>query len=140
MHVKLDKILFDISFIDSEEKNTEGFYLMNETGEIFKNGACDIFAYALKKRFKEYDICVAYKKGFPDSHYFCKKNDKYIDAEGIFDSKEEMFEKCKTFNLDNYDVDVINEYTPDFSEVYSKTLLNFANEIIHSFDYLYILV
>ena len=137
MHVDLFKIKFDSFFYDKEERdnNIDSDYLENETADIFMNGACDIFAYCLKNKNLQYEIYCARSSDNGECHYFCVKDDKYIDARGVYDSIEEGL---KHLNSNKIKWNKIDNYKPDFKYEWIKTLINFGNEIIKSNEPLYL--
>ena len=135
MHIDLKKIIFDDSFISNDKIIKEECPIVD--GEIFVKGACDIFAYALRSRFDNYILFKASNKDGPGVHYYCTKNCAFIDAHGVFDTLDELLSKVNSFNFKNFEIEKINDYIPDFSFEWTQTLLNFANEIITYYDYLY---
>ena len=136
MHLDLKKIKFLDEFFDKEEfcrnkENDDNFYFFD--AEIFMSGHCDIFAYSLKNKYKNYKIYTISKNGF--THYFCTRKGKYIDARGIYDSIEIGLNSIKYFkNIKNPQkyIELLENYEIDENEIWKNTLLNFANEIINS--------
>lgn len=100
-----------------------------EDADIFRQGSCQIFAYALHEEFgyKVYKIQVG--KSF---HIFCKSDDesKYIDVRGITSDFNTFITGSDVSNVEQ---DVSKEYKfeeDDFTCEFADIALAFAKSII----------
>ena len=140
MLIDLRQLKFDDSFIDEKEIDNIDCNIFGQDGTLFINGACDIFAYALKLKYNDYDIYEAISNSTKACHYYCVKNGKYIDVQGTFDSLDELLKNIPRFDLRDYKSKKIDDYMPDLTTECALTILNFAKEIIKSYDYIYYVI
>lgn len=104
---------------------------------IFINGICNIFAFALYKKFKKfkYEICKIVDYTGRDLHWFCisyyKGKKVYIDVRGATTDYEEF---AWQFHSSKDPIPEVVEYKNidilDFEDEYGEIGLKFANAII----------
>lgn len=113
---------FDI-ILNMENGNVDFIY---QTALIYLKGECQLFAFALKDIFPDYNIRY-FTKG--NLHIFCEYNDVYIDVRGVMDTTEELANPFGSV-ITREDVFDYVEGQDDWLNEYSNIGYIFATEII----------
>ncbi len=115
-----------INYSEELVENDEHFVFYN--ADIFRQGVCQLFAYALHKRFRYEVYKIQVEKGF---HVFCKTLDnKYIDVRGITSSFDDFVKGTGLSYLTNDTSTVYTFVEEDFNGCYYEIALAFANLLI----------
>ena len=105
--------------------------------DIFTNGACDVFAKALKDRYG-YKVQACVNRTGMLIHAFCQaSNGQYVDADGIHDSlgflKPYIGERKVHKIIEDYDVSYV---TPTkYSDIYTEEIISRADILAGRIQY-----
>lgn len=132
---KLTILQFSEQLKDSKSINLEQLVETDErfvfdNADVFRQGVCQIFAYALHKRFgyKVYEIRIEI-----GCHIFCKTSDnQYVDVRGITNSFKEFILGTEVPNIEEDNSEIYTFTDEDFSCYYCDIALGFANALIDS--------
>lgn len=133
---KITILQFSKQLADSKSvKNLEGLlekdeHFIFDNADIFRQGVCQLFAYALQQKFgyKVYEI-----RAGTAFHIFCKTLDnQYVDVRGMTPSFSEFICGLNIPHIDN-DTSVAYSFpNSDFNGDYHNVALVFANALIES--------
>ena len=119
----------DKNITELVDNNNSDFVLDN--ADIFRQGVCQLFAYALNKKYKYPVFKITVNGAF---HIFCKAEDGkfYIDVRGITSDFDEFI---KGINVSYTSVDSSEPYSfkdEDLTKEYHDIGLQFARAIIEA--------
>ena len=122
------QLLDDKSINYSEQLVKDNLHFVFYNADVFRQGVCQLFAYALNQKFgyKVYEIKVA--SAF---HIFCKTLDnQYVDVRGMTPSFSEFICGLELPHIDN-DTSVAYSFSDsDFNGDYHDIALAFASALI----------
>ncbi|MBQ3206282.1 MAG: hypothetical protein IJB37_07005 [Peptococcaceae bacterium] len=115
-----------INYLNQLVENDERFIFYN--ADVFRQGVCQVFAYALHKRFGYKVYIISIERG---CHIFCKTLDnQYVDVRGMTHSFDEFISGLALPNIKNDTSEAYSFTNDDLNGAHYDIALAFANALI----------